>query len=137
MSDPASRRPAGLLVAVGGALVVGVLLIGLAIASLAAGHGGFSGGVGIALIGYGVVMIAGAFALWRGSIFGRGPVIALALINLVAAYTFTDAAPWAWLLVAISGITVVAAGLPSTSRALHLRRISSGGEPPQTVDQGK
>jgi len=137
VSDPASHRPAGLLVAAGGSLLVGVLLIGLAVAALAVGHGAFSGGVGVALIVYGVAMIAGAVALWRGSIFGRGPVIALALINLVAAYTFTDSAPWVWLLVAISGITVVAAALPSTSSALHLRRVSSTVEPPPTVDQGK
>ena len=137
VSDPASHRPAGLLVAAGGSLLVGVLLIGLAAAALAVGHGAFSGGVGVALIVYGAAMIAGAVALWRGSIFGRGPVIALALINLVAAYTFTDAAPWVWLLVVISAITVIAAALPSTSSALHVRRISSAGEPPPTVDQGK
>jgi hypothetical protein len=82
-------------------------------------------------------MIAGAYALWRGSIFGRGPVIAMALLNLVAGYTFTDSAPWVWVLVAISAVTVVAAALPSTSRALHIRRVSSGGEPPPTADQGK
>ena len=137
MPAPATHRPAGQLIAVSGSLVVGVLLIGLAAAAIAAGHGGFSGGVGIALIIYGVAMIAGALALWRGSIFGRGPVIAMALINLVAGYTFTDSAPWVWLLVVISAITVIAAALPSTSSALHVRRISSAGEPPPTVDQGK
>jgi hypothetical protein len=131
------ERPPGLLVAVTGSLLVGVALIVLAAASLAAGHGGFSGGVGIALIVYGVAMVGSAVALWKGSILGRGPVIAMALLNVAAGYTFTASAPWVWLLVAVSVATVVAAALPSTSRALHLRAVSSGDEPPQKADQGK
>lgn len=124
------------MVAATGSLLVGLALIALAVASLAAGHGGFSGGVGIALIVYGVAMGAGAFALWKGSVLGRGPVIAMALLNLVAGYTFTASAPWVWLLVAVSAATVVGAALPSTSRALHLRTVSAGDEPPQKADQG-
>jgi hypothetical protein len=130
------RRTPGLVVAATGALLVGLALIALAAASLGAGHGGFSGGVGIALILYGVAMAAGAVALWKGSIFGRGPVIATALLNVVAGYTFTESAPWVWLIVAVSAATVVAAALPSTSRALRRRRVSSGDEPPQKADQG-
>ncbi|HEY3338352.1 MAG TPA: hypothetical protein VGK18_07600 [Propionicimonas sp.] len=136
MPDPTRRRPPGLVVAATGSLLVGLALIALAVASLAAGHGGFSGGVGIALIVYGVAMGAGAFALWKGSVLGRGPVIAMALLNLVAGYTFTASAPWVWLLVAVSAATVVGAALPSTSRALHLRTVSAGDEPPQKADQG-
>ena len=134
MPDQESQRPAALWVAATGSLLVGVLLIGLAAASLAAGHGGFSGGVGVALIGYGAAMILGAWALWRGSLFGRGPVVAMALLNLVAGYTFTSTAPWMWLLVVVSAVTVLAAALPSTSRALRLGRVSSGGEPPRKAD---
>ncbi|HEX5335333.1 MAG TPA: hypothetical protein VFW55_05595 [Propionicimonas sp.] len=136
MPDLNRRRPPGLVVAVTGSLLVGIALIALAAASLAAGHGGFSGGVGIALIVYGVAMAGGAFALWKGSIFGRGPVVAMALLNLVAGYTFTESAPWVWLIVAVSAATLVAAALPSTSRALHLSRVSSGDEPPQKAGQG-
>lgn len=124
------------MVAATGSLLVGIALIALAAASLAAGHGSFSGGVGIALIVYGFAMAGGAFALWKGSIFGRGPVIAMALLNLVAGYTNTQSAPWVWLLVAVSAATVVAAALPSTSQALHLRSVRSGDEPPQKADQG-
>jgi hypothetical protein len=125
------------VVAAAGSLLVGLALIALAVASLAAGHGGFSGGVGIALIVYGVAMAGGALALWRGNIFGRGPVVALALLNVVAGYTFTESAPWVWLLVAVSAVTVVGASLPSTSRALQARSVSSGDEPPQKADQGR
>lgn len=134
--DPNRRRPLGLVVAATGSLLVGIALIALAAASLSAGHGGFSGGVGIALIIYGLAMAGGAYALWKGSIFGRGPVVAMALLNLVAGYTFTQSAPWVWLIVAVSAATVVAAALPGTSRALHLGRVSSGGEPPQKDDPG-
>jgi hypothetical protein len=124
------------MVAATGSLLVGLALIVLAAASLAAGHGGFSGGVGIALVVYGVAMVGGAIALWKGSILGRGPVIAMALLNLVAGYTFTASAPWVWLLVAVSAATVVGAALPSTSSALRLRTVRSGDEPPQRADQG-
>jgi hypothetical protein len=124
------------LVAAGGSLLVGVLLVGLAGASLAAGHGGFSGGVGVALVVYGLAMVAGAVALWRLSILGRGPVVAMGLLNLIAGYTFTATAPWVWLLVAVSAVTVVAAALPSTSRALRLGRLRSADELPPTADPG-
>jgi hypothetical protein len=134
--DPNSRRPPGLLVAAIGSLLVGVALIALAAASLGAGHGDFSGGVGIALIVYGVAMVGGSLALWKGSVFGRGPVIAMALLNLVAGYTNTQSAPLVWLIVAVSAATVVGAALPSTSRALHRHRVSSGDEPPQKADPG-
>ena len=136
MPDPIRRRPPGLVVAATGSLLVGLALIALAAASLAAGHGSFSGGVGIALVVYGLAMTGSAFALWKGSILGRGPVIAMALLNLVAGYTFTASAPWVWLLVAVSAATVVGAALPSTSTALHLRTINSGDEPPPKADQG-
>jgi hypothetical protein len=135
--DPTRRRTPGLVVAATGSLLVGVALIALAAASLGAGHGSFSGGVGIALIAYGVAMAGGAFALWKGSIFGRGPVVAMALLNLVAGYTFTESAPWVWLLVAVSAATVVAAAMPSTSRALHAGLVSPGDEPPQKADPGR
>ena len=136
MSDRKPLRTPGLVVAAAGSLLVGLALIALAAASLAAGHGGFSGGVGIALIVYGLAMAGGAFALWRGSILGRGPVIAMALLNLAAGYTFTATAPWVWLMVAVSAATVVAAALPSTSRALHQGRLNAGDEPPQKAGQG-
>lgn len=122
MPDSDARRPLGVVVAAAGTALVAVLLIGLAVASMASGHGGFSGGVGLALIGYSAGMLAAAWALWRLSIFGRGPVVATAALNGVAGYTFTPSAPWVWLLVVVSAVTVVAAAWPSTSRALHLRR---------------
>jgi hypothetical protein len=124
------------VVAVAGTAVVALALIGLAVASLVAGHGGFSSGVAVFLLGYGTIMLAAATALWRLSVFGRGPVVALALINLISAASFTGDAPWAWVLVAISAVTLAAGALPSTSRALHLRRVRPAGGPPGTDDRG-
>ena len=124
--------------AVAGTAVVALLLIGLAVASMASGHGGFSGGIGLALVGYGAAMLGSAWALWRLSIFGRGPVVATAALNGVAGYTFTSSAPWVWLVVAISAAALVAAALPSTSQALHLRRRSEAevipGDAPRPTD---
>jgi hypothetical protein len=128
------------LVAVVGAGLAGVSLVGLAVVALAAGHGSFSGGVGFALIAYGALMLAAAWALWRLSVFGRGPVVALSLLNVAAAYTFTESAPWMWLVVLVCAATAVAAALPATSRALHLRRVgpdvSAAGGPRPKDEQG-
>lgn len=139
MPDPFHNRPPGVVVAVAGTAAVAVALIGLAVASLVAGHGGFSNGVAIFLLGYGAIMLAAATALWRLSVFGRGPVVALALLNLISAVSFTGDAPWVWLVVLVSAVTLVAGALPSTSRALHLRRaqVRPAGGLPQTDDRGK
>nr|WP_300150298.1 hypothetical protein [Propionicimonas sp.] len=120
---PAARttRPTSVVVAVSGTVLVGLALVGLAIGSLASGHGQFSGGVGLFLAVYGLGLCAAAWGLWRLSLFGRGPVVALSLLNVVAGFTFTASAPWVWAFVVVSAVTVVAAALPSTSRALHLR----------------
>ncbi len=120
---PASpSRPAPLVVAVVGAALAGTALVGLGVASLASGHGAFSGGVAAMLVAYGAGLAAAAWGLWRLSVLGRGPVVALSLIDVVAGYTFTGASPWLWLFVGVSAITVVASALPATSRALHLGR---------------
>lgn len=131
-------RPVPVVVAAMGAALVGVGLVGLAVASLASGHGGFSGGVALALAVYGAAMVAAAWALWRLSLFGRGPVLALSLLNVVAGYSFTADAPWVWLVVIVSAVTAVAAALPATSRALHVRRgpVTPPDAPPRTDERG-
>ena len=83
---------------------------------------------------YGLIILAATWALWQRSLLGRGPVAATALLNLIAAASFTPAAPSLWLVVLLTAATVVAAALPSTSRALHLRRRA---EPQQPDEPGK
>lgn len=141
MPETATHRPLGVVVAAAGTTLVALLLIGLAVASMASGHGSFSGGVALALLGYSAAMLGSAWALWRLSLFGRGPVVATAALNGVAGYTFSPSAPWVWLVVAVSAVTLVAAALPSTSRALHLRRrrdteVTPGDAPQRTDDPG-
>jgi hypothetical protein len=134
-------RPLPLVVAVVGAGLAGLALIALAVASLASNHGSFSGGVGIALVVYGAMMILAGWALWRRSLFGRGPVVALSLLNVAAGYTFTPSAPWVWVGVVVSAVTAVAAALPATSRALRLRphqpQLSEADAPRPTDEQGR
>lgn len=122
--------------AAAGTAVVGIALVVLGVASFTSGHGDFSGGVALFLVGYGVGMVAAAWGLWRLSVFGRGPVVALSLMNVAAGFSVAESAPWVWLFVAVSAVTVVAAALPATSRALHLKRSDAGltpadGPPPK------
>jgi len=129
-------RPPSLLVACGGALVQGLLMIGFAIASIAAGHGAFSGAIGGWLAVYGAVGVASAWALWRGWVFGRGPVITTSALNLIVALTMAPAAPLAWVVAVLSAITLVAVALPSTTRGLRWERVRPAGEHPPTDGQG-
>jgi len=106
------------VIAVTGAAVMGLALAGFGLAALGAGHGDLSGGVAAALIGYGLIMVAAAVLLWRGSVLGRGPVLATAALNLAAAVSFTPTAPAAWLAAVLAAVTAVAAALPSSTADL-------------------
>lgn len=138
-TDP-TRRPIAVVVAAAGAALVGVALVVLGVASLVSGHGEFSGGVAFLLIGYGVGMMVAAGGLWRLSLFGRGPVLALSLLNAAAGLSVAGSAPWVWVFVVVSAVTVVAAALPATSAALHLRRgaadITPADGPPRKDEPG-
>lgn len=129
------------MVAVVGGAISALAVLVLAVVSLVSGHGSFSGGVGVALLVYGAVLLVSTWALWRLSVFGRGPVLALSLLNVAAAWTFTESAPWMWAAVVVGAVTAVAAALPATSRALHLRRsrdgVSEAGEPRPTGERGR
>lgn len=113
-----------------GAVLSGLLVIGFSIASLASGHGVFSGAIAGWLGVYGLVCIVAAWALWRGHLLGRGPVLTLSVLNLIVAFTMTEDAPLAWLVVVVAAVTVVAVSLPSTARGLDWP-VRTGGEPPQ------
>ena len=114
------------MVAVAGAGVSGLAVVGFAVAAVVSGNGDFSGGVGLALIAYGLIILGAAAAFWRGSVFGRGPVLATAALNLAAALSFTPTAPLAWVAAVVAAVTVVAAALPASSAGLN--RPSDPGE---------
>jgi len=67
--------------------------------------------------------------------------VAFSLLNLAAGVTFTGSSGWLWLGVAVSAVTAVAAALPATSAALHLRRepgpVNEPGEPLPRDDRGR
>lgn len=128
-----TAKPAGLIVATVGSAVTAVAILVLAGAALSSAHGQFSGGVAIALLVYAAGILGATWAMWRGQVLGRGPVLACALLNLIAGYTFTGDAPWVWAFVAIAAATVVAAAMPSTSRALGF---SERGARPPTDEPG-
>jgi len=107
-----------------GAAVMGVAVAGFGIAAVGAGHGDFSAGVAAALIGYGVIMVVAAVLFWRGSVFGRGPVLATAVLNLAAAVSFAQTAPAAWVAAGVAAVTALAAALPASSS--DLRRTPPG-----------
>jgi hypothetical protein len=131
-AEEQSTRGAGIIVACAGAVASGLLVIGFAGASVASGHGSFSGAIAGWLAVYGLVCIAAAWALWRGLILGRGPVLTLSALNLIVAFTMTQTAPLAWLVVVVSAITLVAVSLPSTARGLRWSPVKPAGGPPPT-----
>lgn len=104
-----------LLLAVVGTMLAGVTVGVLGVAAIGSGHSGYGGPVGWALVGYGVAIVCAALAWWRGHRWARGPVVATAAVNLAVAWSFTSTAPLAWVAVAVTAITVVAAALPASS----------------------
>lgn len=133
-STPEPTRPPGLVAAAAGSVVVGVVIVALAGASLASGHGDFSGAVGLMLLIYGVAVAAAGWGLWRLSIFARGPVLATALLHVAVAFSYSTDTPVAWVLLVISAVTAAGVVLPSTTRALKSGRVElrTRDEPPPT-----
>ena len=113
-----------------GSVVLGVVVIGFAVASMLSGHGTFSGAIGGWLAVYGLAGVAAGVALWRRSLLGRGPALIEAALNTIVAFTMAGAAPAAWLVVVLSAITLVAVALPSTTPVLRSPRLRRAGAPP-------
>jgi hypothetical protein len=81
-------------------------------------------------------VVAGV-ALWRRSLLGRGPVLMLAALNLVVAFTMVQAAPLAAIMIVLAAVTLVAVVLPSTTAVLHWpARFRRSDEPPATEQPG-
>lgn len=130
-------RPRGLIAAAIGSVVMGLVVVGFAIASMLAGHGTFSGAIGGWLAVYGLVGVVAGVALWRRSLLGRGPALIEAALNLVVAFTMVQAAPLAAIVIVLAAITLVAVALPSTTAVLHWpSRLRRSDEPPETAQPG-
>lgn len=113
---------------------MGLIVIGFSIASIASGHGTFSGAIGGWLALYGLVGVAAGVALWRRSLLGRGPILVEAALNLAVGVTMVQAAPLAWVVIVLAAITLVAVVLPATTSVLSwpARRAA---EPPATENR--
>ena len=107
---PGTRRPLGVVAASLGAVVVALVLISIGVVSTTAGHGAFSGAVGIFLVLYGLFIIVAGWALWRGSLLARGPVLATGVLNLIVAVSLAGSAIQSWLLAGVAGTGVSVGG---------------------------
>lgn len=119
-------QPPSLGVAVVGAALSGVAIIGIGIGSMAAAHAGFSLGIGAVLIAYGALVSLGAWLGARRSPWARGMIVAPALLHIATAVSFLQSSDTPQVIGASVALvllvgTVVAAVLPSTRLALHGR----------------
>ena len=115
--------PPALGVAVAGAALSGLAIVGAGIGSMAARHAGFSLGIGAVLIGYGALVLFGAWLGVRRSAWARGLIVAPALLHIATAVSFLQSDDTPQVLGATAALvilvaTVVAAVLPSTREAL-------------------
>lgn len=125
-------RPPSLGIAVVGAAVSGLALVGIGIASLASNHAMFSAGIGAVLIGYGLVVLLGAWLGWRRHPLARGLIVAPAILHIATAVSLIQGGDTAQTVGAVSALvvflaTAVAGIWPATHRALS--RVDQPPEP--------
>ena len=101
----------------------GLAFVGVGIASIVDAHAGFSLGIGLVLIGYGAVVLLGAWLGLRRSPWARGLIVAPALLHIATAVSLlqSDDTPQvlgAAVALLVLVVTVVAAVLPTTREAL-------------------
>ena len=126
-------EPPSLGVAVLGATISGVAVVGVGIASIADARAGFSIGIGAMLIGYGLLVLLGAWLGLRRSPWARGLIVAPALLHIATAISLlssddTPQVAGAAVALVLLVATVVAAVLPATRRVLM--GASAGGDAP-------
>ena len=106
-----------------GAAVAGLGIVGVGVGSIAAAHAAFSLGIGAVLIGYGLLVLFGAWLGARRNPWARGLIVAPALLHIATAASLMQSADTSQVVGAAAALvllvaTVVAAVLPSTHRAL-------------------
>ncbi len=116
-------EPPSLGIAILGAALSGFGLIGVGVGSIAAANAGFSAGIGAVLIGYGLVVLLGAWLGLRRSPWARGMIVAPGLLHIATAVSLlqSDDTPQvvgAAVALVLLVATVVAAVLPATRAAL-------------------
>ncbi|MDO5737025.1 MAG: hypothetical protein Q4P15_11180 [Propionibacteriaceae bacterium] len=116
-------EPPSLGLAVLGTAVSGVAIVGVGIGSIASANAGFSVGIGLVLMGYGILVLFGAWLGFRRNPWARGLIVAPALLHIATAVSLlqsddTPQVAGAVVALIILVVTVVAAVLPSTREAL-------------------
>ena len=115
--------PPSLGIAVVGAALSGICIEAVGIGSMAAAHAGFSIGIGLVLVGYGALVLLGAWLGLRRNPWARGLIVAPGLLHIATAVSLlqSDDTPQqigAGVALVLLVVTVVAAVLPSTRKAL-------------------
>lgn len=115
--------PPALGVAVLGAALSGFGIVGVGIGSIIGAHASFSVGIGAILIGYGALVLLGAWLGVRRSPWARGLIVAPALLHIATAVSLLQSDDTPQVIGATAALvvlvaTVVAAVLPSTAAAL-------------------
>lgn len=94
-----------------GTATCGLTFVGVGVASIAVRNALFSWGVGAMLMGYGALVLAIAWAGWRGFAFATGAMIAAALLHIVTVASYLSGPGWYWaaLVLAVPLSTFIAA----------------------------
>ncbi len=116
-------EPPSLGIAVLGAALSGLAFVGVGVGSIVDARAGFSLGIGLVLIGYGLVVLLGAWLGVRRSPWARGLIVAPALLHIATAVSLvqSDDTPQvvgAAIALVVLVVTLVAAVLPATREAL-------------------
>lgn len=125
-TESGPSHPLSLWVAVVGAGLVGLVVIGFGIASVASDHAVFSWGIGLFLIVYGAFVCLGAWLGRKRNSLARGLIVAPALLHVAIAVNLltggdTPQKVGAGAALVVLLATVVAAVLPSTREALEAK----------------
>lgn len=123
MSDRVHSHRTPVLLASVASVGLAVFFVIMAALSLSAGHGEFSGLVGVALVLWGLIVGAFGYLFARGRRWARGPVVAAGLLHVFAFGQFAwEGAPQA-LLGALAGLVAVLGGVwPSTNAWINAPR---------------
>lgn len=114
------RSPLPVLLAAWSTWLSAMVLAGVGVGSIVAGHGRFSIGVGTMLIGYAlIVALLGRWLLRRVS-WADGPLVASGILHLIVVISLVGSGAPVWILslAVLAGVSVVGALLPASRRWL-------------------
>ena len=120
--DPRSDTPPPLVAAASLVAVQGAVLLLLAVlegASISSDRRELGISTTVFFAAYGVVLLVGAFALWRRAAWARGPVLLTQLIGLGLAWSLREHVAVAIALAVVATITLAGILHPDTIAALE------------------